>query len=202
MGAKVNGLFQSLGFRLLAPLFVVVGGVLAVYATVSFRSTKEDFLRIVRADVERSSRLINRATHDGMLLNRKEDVQATIKRLAEAPEIAAIRIYDNAGMTAMSARKGEIGRRLWLGSDICRSCHWQGNRRGDAVWRGSASRIDAEPDMVRHLSVIENEPRCSTAACHAHSADEKVLGVLDLEMSMVPLHTAIGTTERQFLWAT
>jgi two-component system NtrC family sensor kinase len=52
------------------------------------------------------------------------------------------------------------------------------------------------------LSVIENEPRCSTAACHAHASDEKVLGVLDLEMSMAPLQTVIGTAQRQFVWAT
>ena len=37
MGVKVNRIFQSLGFRLLVPLFVTVGAVLAVYATISFR---------------------------------------------------------------------------------------------------------------------------------------------------------------------
>ena len=203
MGAKVNGLFQSLGFRLLVPLFITVGAVLAVYATISFRSMKDDFLRLVRADVERSSGLISRATHDGMLLNRKEEVQATIQRLAEEPEIAAIRIYDKQGTIAMSARKGEIGERIALDSQTCRSCHRQGIRRGAAVLeRISLERVDVEPDILRHLSVIENEPRCSTAACHAHAADERVLGVLDLEMSMAPLRTVIGTAQRQIVWAT
>ena len=61
MGAKVNGLFQSLGFRLLVPLFITVGAVLAVYATISFRSMKDDFLRLVRADV----RAIQRADQSG-----------------------------------------------------------------------------------------------------------------------------------------
>jgi two-component system NtrC family sensor kinase len=203
MGGKIKELFQSLGFRLLVPLFITVGAVLAVYATISFRSTKDDFLRLVRADVERSSRLISRATHDGMLLNRKEEVQATIQRLAEGAEIAAIRIYDKQGVIAMSARKEEIGERVALDSQTCQSCHRKGIQRGAAVLEQiHLERVDVEPDILRHLSVIENEPRCSTAACHAHSSDQRVLGVLDLEMSMAPLHTVIGTAQRQFVWAT
>ncbi|MHB9048509.1 MAG: hypothetical protein ACYC35_21555 [Pirellulales bacterium] len=82
MAHRLTEIFQSLGFRLLVPLIVTVAAVLAVHATLSFRSTKEDFRRLVRADVDRSSELIKRATHDGMLLNRKDEVQATIERLA------------------------------------------------------------------------------------------------------------------------
>ena len=58
------------------------------------------------------------------------------------------------------------------------------------------------PEVLRHLSVIENEPSCATAACHAHPAEQRVLGVLDLEMSMAPLDAAIHTAQRQFLWTT
>src|SRR5271157_991251 len=99
--------FQSLGFRLLAPLFLAVGGVLACYAAISFRSTEDHFLHLVREDIERTSGMIKRATHDAMLANRKGDVQATISRLAETPDIAAIRIYDKKGRIVMSAQTGE-----------------------------------------------------------------------------------------------
>ena len=203
MVRRFFGLPPSLGFRLLAPLLVTVGAVLAVYAIISFGSIEDDYLRMLRADVERSSRLINRATHDGMLLNRKEEVQATIERLAEAPEIAAIRIYDNLGTIAMSAHKEEIGRPIPLDSETCRSCHQDGRTRDAAVLEhASPARVDVGADVVRHLSVIENEPACATALCHAHPADQRVLGVLDLEMSMAPLEAAVGTARRQFLWTT
>jgi two-component system NtrC family sensor kinase len=197
------GLPGSLGFRLLAPLLATVGAVLAVYAVLSLGSIEEDYLRLLRADVERSSRLINRATHDGMLLNRKEEVQTTIERLAEAPEIAAIRIYDNLGTIAMSAQKEEIGRRIQLDSETCRSCHQDGRTRDAAVLEhASPARVDVGADVVRHLSVIENEPTCATALCHAHPSDQRVLGVLDLEMSMAPLEAAVATAQRQVFWTT
>jgi two-component system NtrC family sensor kinase len=64
------------------------------------------------------------------------------------------------------------------------------------------ARFGEGPEVLRHLSVIENEPTCSTALCHAHPADQRVLGVLDLEMSMAPLEAAIRTAQKQFLWTT
>lgn len=203
MGGRLDAVLQSLGFRLLVPLFVTMGTVLAAYAMISFRSTKEDFLQFVRADVDRTSGLIKRATHDGMLLNNKEEVQSAIERLAEGPEIAAIRVYDKQGFIMMSAKQAEIGHRIKLDSDTCLSCHGEEQTRDAAVLeRKGLARVDDGPEVLRHLSVIANEASCATAACHAHPADQRVLGVLDLEMSMEPLEEAIRTAQRQFLWTT
>lgn len=203
MSDRLNTLVQSLGFRLLVPLFLTVGVVLAIHAMISFDSTKDDFLTFVRADLDRTSRLVMRATHDGMLLNRKPEVQATIDRLAEGPEIAAIRVYDKKGKIMMSAERDEVGREIGLASVTCTSCHPRGQMKGAAVLeRKSLERIRDDLEVLRHLSVIQNEPSCSTAACHAHPAEQRVLGVLDLEMSMAPLEAAIRTAQRQFLWTT
>jgi two-component system NtrC family sensor kinase len=68
--------------------------------------------------------------------------------------------------------------------------------------RNSVARVGSGPEILRHLSVIENEPSCSTAACHAHPAGNKVLGVLDFEMSMTPLDAAIRAAQTQVLWTT
>jgi two-component system NtrC family sensor kinase len=38
--------------------------------------------------------------------------------------------------------------------------------------------------MLGVISPIENQPSCSNAACHAHSPDQKILGVLDTELSL------------------
>ena len=203
MHGRPRVFFQSLGFRLLVPLFVTVGAVLAVHAAISFHSTKDHFLAFVRTDIERYSGLIKRATHDGMLLNRKEEVQGIIERLAHGPEIATVRIYDKMGVIAMSAQTDEIGHHMELDSDTCRSCHSEEQTRSAAVLEQSGlTRVGEGTEVLRHLSVVENEPSCSTAACHAHPADNRVLGVLDLEMSMAPVEAAIHTAQTQLLWTT
>ncbi len=199
----VMRIFQSLGFRLLAPLCLAVGGVLACYAAISFQSTEDHFLRLVRGDVERTSQMIKRATHDAMLANRKEDVQATISRLAETPDIAAIRIYDKTGRIVMSAQTEEIGKRIAADTETCRACHQDDRTTLAAILQpGQRAHEELRPDVLRHLSAIETEPGCVASGCHAHRADQPVLGVLDLEMSTAPMTAALRTAKVHFLWAT
>ncbi len=203
MRKRINALLGSLEIRLLVPLSIAVGLILALHAVLSFQSTKEHFLNLVHDEVVRSSDLIRRATHDGMLLNRLDEVQATIKRLAEAPEVAAIRVYDKKGSIVLSARDSEYGQNIALDSDTCQSCHGNGVTRNDAVLeRSSLTQSPGGPEVLRHLIVIENEPACAIAECHFHPADRRVLGVLDVEMSMAPLEAAIQTSKRQLLTTT
>ena len=199
----VTRIFQSLGFRLLGPLFLAVGGVLACYAVISFRSTEDHFLHLVRGDVERTSEMIKRATHDAMLTNRKDDVQAMISRLAETPDIAAIRIYDKTGRIVMSAHAEEIGQRIAADTETCRACHQDDRTTKAAILEpGQRAHEELRPDVLRHLSAIETEPGCVASGCHAHTADQAVLGVLDLEMSTAPMAAALATAKGHFLWAT
>jgi two-component system, NtrC family, sensor kinase len=196
-------ILQSLGFRLLVPLFLAVGGVLACYAVISFESTQGRLLRLVRGDVERTSTIIKRATHDAMLANRKDDVQAMILRLADTPDVAAIRIYDKTGRIVMSAAAKEIGRQIAPDAPTCRACHQDDRTAKTAILQpGQRAHEELRPDVLRHLSAIETEPGCMTSSCHAHPAAQKVLGVLDLEMSTAPMTAALATARNHFLWAT
>jgi two-component system NtrC family sensor kinase len=69
----------------------------------------------------------------------------------------------------------------------------------------SRARIFATPDGVRKLAMITpiyNEPACSNADCHAHPAEKKVLGVLDIAMSLDQVdHEVAGMRIRAILVA-
>jgi two-component system NtrC family sensor kinase len=55
------------------------------------------------------------------------------------------------------------------------------------VPRVDRSRIFTAPDgrqLLASMEVVPNEPSCYTAACHAHSKDQTVLGVLDIAYSL------------------
>ena len=199
MGARLKALASSLGVRLLIPLLLTVSGVLAVYALFSFRSTRKEFLELVGGEAYRASGLIRRATHDGMLLNRLDEVQATIERLAEGTDVAAIRVYDKRGAIVLSSRPREIGRRVLVDAAPCTRCHAGGNSRGAGLEAADVTRAGGE-DVVRQLSVIKNERGCAAQGCHAHAANESVLGVLDVQMSMRPLASALASARLQLIW--
>ena len=202
MVARIKSLLPSLGVRLLVPLFVSVGVILAVHAFVSFRTTEERFLTLVRGEAHRSSGLIRRATHDGMLLNRLDDVQATIERLVEGAEVAVIRVYDREGAIVLSSDRTEIGRRVPWGATPCASCHGEGKPGAVAAMEAVEVARAEEGEVLRQLSVIENEPGCSVGSCHAGDAGKRVLGVLDVEMSMLPLEAALRAARIQLLSTT
>ena len=208
MVARIKSLIPSLGVRLLVPLFAAVAAVLTVHAFLSFRSAEARYLDLMQGEAHRSSGLIRRATHDGMLLNRLDEVQAIIQRLAEGGEVAAIRVYDREGAIVLSSDRGEVGRQVPMTAAPCAACH--GERAQEDAPRLEA--VDVAPagtdaaggegEVLRHLSVIENEPGCSAGGCHAGDVGEQVLGILDVEMSMEPLEAALGDARFQLLGTT
>jgi two-component system NtrC family sensor kinase len=203
MSRQLKALIHSLEIRLLVPLSLTVAVVLAVHAILGYRSTEDRFARFVHTEIERSSRLIKGATHDGMLLNRLDEVQTTIERLAGAPEVAAIRVYNKVGRIILSADPTELGQADSLESETCIGCHEENEAKGSTVLeQRSLMRSPEGHDVLRHLTVLENEPACARAACHFHPADERVLGVLDVEMSMAPFDAAMHAELIQLIWTT
>ena len=168
MVARIKSLLPSLGVRLLVPLFIAVAAVLTIHAFVSFRSTEERFLALVRGEAHRSSGLIRRATHDGMLLNRLDEVQAIIERLAEGGEVAVIRVYDREGAVVLSSDRTEVGRQVSMTAAPCATCHGDAPAETapeleavelTAAGTGLDSGERSGEEVLRHLSVIANALR-------------------------------------------
>ena len=202
MVARIRSLLPSLGVRLLVPLFFGVAAVLAVHAFLSFRSTEARFLGLARGEAHRASGLIRRATHDGMLLNRLDEVQATIERLAEGSEVAVIRVYDREGHVVLSSDRTEIGLAVPMESAPCAACHAEGVPDTMPALEAVEVTRGVRGKVLRQLSVIENEAGCSVGACHSGDVGKRVLGVLDVEMSMHPLESALVDARVQLLRTT
>lgn len=193
---------RSLAGRLLALLLLVAVAVLTLHAVVSFRAARDRYTEIVREGASRTSRLILGATHDNMLLNRKDQVQSTIERLAEGSEVRAIRVYDPDGWIALSAYHGEVGETVTLADQPCRMCHGHAGRPPvfASVSLPRQGGPEPVPAMLRHLAVIANEPACAASGCHPGPEERPVLGLLDVEMSMAHVEAILRDSRRQMSW--
>jgi two-component system NtrC family sensor kinase len=177
---------DSLSLRLFVLLFGVIAVAFAIYTLTTVNRASRHNRQIVFQGAERLSGLIQRSTHYGMLLNRKDDVHQIIQSIAEQPGVETVRIFDKEGVIIFAAETDDIGRRVDLQAEACVTCH-----EADAPLRSvpvdSRSRIFEGPDGTRVLGLIdpiENASECSDAACHAHPAEQTILGVLDVTMSM------------------
>jgi two-component system NtrC family sensor kinase len=112
-----------------------------------------------------------------------------------------IRVYDREGAIVLSSDRAEIGRQVPMDATPCASCH--GLAR-ETVPKTEAVEVTRSRDqeVLRQLSVIENEPGCTVGGCHSDDVGESVLGVLDVEMSMQPLEAALSDARMQLLGTT
>ncbi len=203
MAAALKTLARSLELRLMIPLAAIVALVLAIHALLGYWSARDQISMFVRADLERSTSLIESATHDGMLLNRMDEVQSRIERLGASSGFTAIRVYAKNGRVALSADRAERDTVVALTSEACAACHPDGLATGPRVLqhRNLVHRHDGH-EAQRCMAVIRNEPGCSSAGCHVSPDQSPILGVLDVQMTMAPFDEAIARARRQLIWTT
>ncbi len=184
-------------------LFGVIVVAFATYAIVNIRTTSQQWRESVHEGAQQFSELIKRSTHYEMLKNRKEDVHVTIQAIAREPAVEGVRIYDKNGVVIFSAKGEEIGQAVDMQAEACVICHDQSVPL-QSVPSGTRARVFEAREGGRVLgliSPIENAPECSSADCHAHPAEQTVLGVLDVKMSLASADARLSTARRQVIIA-
>ena len=156
---------------------------------------------------DRITDIVKRSTRYGMMNNRSDEIHQIVSSIGSQPGIETIRIFNKAGVVRFSTDEHEVATRVDKNAEACYACHVQGtedlqlNQIPHELTREERTRI-LNSNGHRTLSVInpiENEPNCSTAACHAHSPDTKILGMINVRMSLEPVDAAISKSRSQLL---
>jgi histidine kinase len=180
-----TALFKSLGFRiaLAVGLTLLASYVVFIYLIVDLQQTFY-FQRMVR-EAERFSAAIMNATNHSMLHDDATATRSIIRDIGKQEEISAIRIYSHEGITKFSSEFSEVGRKVDKKAEACFSCHSEDMPFGEVV-SGKRTRIHHHGDhrVLGMITPIYNTESCYRAPCHVHSKDQKVLGVLDVGMSL------------------
>jgi len=136
-----------------------------------------------------------------MLENRRPALLRQIKTMGEQKGIEKIRLFNGVGMIMFSSDESEIGHVLDKNAESCYACH-AADQPLQRLPTRERSRIYRAPDGHRVLGMIRpihNEARCWNAACHAHSREQAVLGVLDVNVSLADADRRVAADQRQML---
>ncbi|MCU0555915.1 MAG: PAS domain S-box protein [Desulfobacterales bacterium] len=180
----------ALRHSLIAKLILTVGLTLLVsiatwaYFTIDYQKNK------VMADVidsaDRLTTTIRLGTHYAMMLNSRDDINQIITNIGGQEGLDAIRIYNKAGQIKFSNRNSEVDHFTNIRDEACHICH-RTEPPQEKLGLAERTRIVALADGYRHLGIISpifNEPGCSTDPCHVHPESKKVLGALDVVVSL------------------
>ena len=188
---------QGLSLRLFIFIYAVMVASFGIYTVNIIQRHSNDLMDSVELHSQRVIDCIKRSTRYGMLLNQKQDVQQIINNLSSEAGVSSIRIYNTDGVIAFSTFPHELNSQVTMESAVCTKCH-NADKPIQAELLDNQMRIISD-DGQRFLAVtqpIYNEPSCTTAPCHAHSAEQTVLGVMDVQMSLATVDQQIHESRR------
>jgi two-component system NtrC family sensor kinase len=120
-----------------------------------------------------------------MLHNDREAMFQTIREIGSEPGIQRIRIFNNEGRISFSTDPAETGRVVDKAAEACYACHQQGKPLAQIEGRERSRIFQVAGERVLGvIRPIDNDPSCWNAACHFHSPDRRVLGVIDTHLSL------------------
>jgi len=199
--AKLRSITSTLSFRLFLILSTSILLLFAAYVAVSWRFQSLTLRQEITAEAYRSSDFIRQSLYTSMLGNERERTYAMIRLIGSEPGVEAIRIYNKQGEIKFSNDEREIGTTVDLQAEACYACHATAEplRALPTSERARIYRKDGTYRVLGTINPIRNEESCWNAACHAHSPDQSILGVLDVQMSMAQVDAIVAERQRQAL---
>jgi two-component system, NtrC family, sensor kinase len=182
---------SRLGRKLMLSITVIVIIVAAVSGLVNINTEESRLLNTMVLGADQLSKGITSATWHAMLDDNREAAYEVMTTIALKQGINRIRMFNGAGQLRFSTRPEDF-RATAAGPDLSRHILIAPGLGRGIMW---GRRLEM-------LTPIYNEPACSQAACHAHPASTKVLGVLDLELSLEPVDHEIRSTKYRVLLVT
>lgn len=185
------------GLALLA-MFIV----LAVFAV---RMQEKQLIRQALQSSHAFSEVIRRATRYSMLKDQRKSIHHIIETVGQQPGVEFLRVFNKKGSIMFSSRKAETGTAVDMQGEACFGCHRE-NRPLERLPQDDRSRIfqTKGPGSHRVLGVINpiyTEKACYTDPCHAHPPEQKVLGVLDMGLSLARVDAEVKASTRQVIGA-
>jgi two-component system, NtrC family, sensor kinase len=177
---------KSLRFKVVLYLGIALGGVMVLFTLLVAFYQRSELIDTVSSHVIQLSDVMTRSTRFAMLQNQPAYIDRMIADMADEPGIDRIRIFSQQGTITHSTNAAEIGRTVDRQAEGCAVCHANGKPldqipKSKRTWTftGAGGR-----PLLATMQVIRNEPSCYTAACHHHSKDTSILGVVDIVWSL------------------
>jgi two-component system, NtrC family, sensor kinase len=182
--------------NLISKLTIATGLVLLtttlLFAYLDFRSLKALLLLEAISNADKISESIIRTTHNQMLRDDRPMFYKTMEEIGSQREVARIRLINKTGRVIFSTREAEVGTILDKRAELCSVCH-----RGKELLLTASSKnrsrrfYEGGEELLGITNAIYNEESCYTASCHFHPEGFKVLGVLDVVVSLNEMHSLL-----------
>jgi two-component system, NtrC family, sensor kinase len=186
MFQQLESRVRHVSTKLLVILLACLACGSAVLGYINIRLHRHDLEQVSLEQAIEISDFVKDNTYRSMMANDRRGLHEAIQAIGNHREIERIRIINQDGRVAFSSDSREAGALIRRDSTQCTECH-QGS---DTPRLHNRFRIyQAEDKDGRHrvlgvITPIVNKTECTNAACHAHPATQRILGILDTGLSL------------------
>jgi two-component system NtrC family sensor kinase len=187
---------RTLKFKVVLYLTIALSVAMLFFAGMVAWYLYTEILGKVSDQVIQVSEVISKSTRFAMLQNQPAYVDRIIHDVANQAKIDRVRILSKDGRITHSTFGPEIGRIVDRKAESCSHCH-QSERPLEQVPKNQRTWTFKGPNgesLLGSMEVIRNEPSCYNAACHQHSKETSVLGVLDIVYSLDDINRNLRTS--------
>ncbi len=192
----------NLRHSLISKLTIIVGLVLifsmSTWAYFNVDYQKKKVMENIVAGTDRLTNTIRLGTHYAMMLNSRDDINQIINNIGRLSEIENIRIYNKAGEITYSNRLAEVDQTTNIKAEACDICHRTEPPRVEIALeeRTRIFKSDQDYRLLGIITPIRNEPGCASGDCHVHPEGKKILGALDVVVSLEDVDKEIAKAEK------
>jgi len=181
----IKKLRNSLVSKLILTVGITMLLGISIWAYFSIKYQKEKITESTVLGANSLSTTIKLGTHYAMMLNSRDDINQIIQNIGKQKEIENIRIYNKEGEIKFSNKTSEVNEKTNIKAEACDICHRTEPPTVDLSLDERIRVFDSKKGyrLLGIISPIYNEPGCSTG-CHVHPEDKKILGALDLVVSL------------------
>ena len=201
--------YKSISLKIILSVGGIVVAVNGIQAYQSLKAVEKQLNDMVLKTASQLSETIKKSIQSDMLMNRKEHASKIMETIGRQEDIEKVRIYSKEGKILFPSDYREIEGMVDKKAEACYGCHAETrpleklsmsgrnrifNSKEGSEWTAASHRV------LGIINPLYNEKDCSSATCHAHPEYQKVLGVIDVTMSLADVdHQIAATRNRIFL---
>ena len=196
----IKFLQQGLSLRLFIVIYAIMVASFSLYTFYIIKRHRADLMTSVNIHSQRIGDCVKRSTRYGMLLDKNDEVQNIVTNLSEEPGVAAVIIYNKNGQAMFTSDPQQRRSIVSIDNIICQTCHFNNPPKVNLGFEDRTRILNNENQrLLSVVTEIPNEPSCYNAACHIHSANENVLGVIDVHMSLDTIDEQIRNSQKSMV---
>jgi two-component system NtrC family sensor kinase len=196
-------MFKKIGFKLIFAVALTSLVIIGVFAYFNVKSQSNSLISEVERHANQLGETVIASTRYDMMLNQRDRIQQTINSIGTQPQIRDVRIINKIGEIIYSSDSTNINKMVDKRAESCYACHSE-DKPLEQISITERTRIfRVHPDSNRVIGIISpiyNEKSCWQSDCHAHPENQKVLGVLDVSISLADVDSRIVRSEWEIVF--